>query len=80
MNELTNLLTELNARLLEMKAERDRLRLVVQRAGVQFRYYEEQHRLKGPEGEVKARVNAEMAEMCETALEARAALNQETKP
>lgn len=49
---------------------------VIQRAGVQFRYYEEQHRLKGPEGETKARVNAEMAEMCEQVLEATAALKE----
>lgn len=41
---------------------------IIERCAIQFRYYEEQHNAKGPSGEVKARVNAEMAEMCEEAL------------
>ncbi len=41
---------------------------VLKEAAGQFRYYAEQHLAKNPPDQIKAKTNADMAEMCEDAI------------
>lgn len=53
----------------ELKVEVERLRVALRMAANQFRYYEENHQLKGtPDGVAKAETNRRLAEQCEAAL------------
>lgn len=57
------------AAVIELKAEAEQLRKALRMAANQFRYYEENHQLKGTsDGVAKAETNRRCAEQCEAAL------------
>jgi hypothetical protein len=56
--------------MLKLLDEREKLRLVLRAASIQFDYYGDQHEAKGtPEAAEKAKVNREFAAFCRAALE-----------